>query len=350
MLPTIKIGELEVSRLIIGGNPFSGFSHQSGEMDREMRDYYTVARIKETLATAEAHGINTFVGRADAHIMRLLTEYWNEGGRIQWIAQTAPEHRSDQDNIRRAVHTGASACYIHGGPVDQAHREGRLEAIGELIAFIQAQGVPAGMAAHNPQAHLRAHELGLGADFHTVCFYDCGTVHAGEGDRFRPADREAAVAAIQQLPKPCLGYKILAAGRNDPAEAFRYAFTHLKPTDAVVVGMFTKYQPTQVEENVALVERILADEHPPRPLLQKGGGGSAWGREWEKEEWKSNEKSSRDDIGWAVGDRDRGLGQPGEVVGPAAAEGRPGSGGGRLASGCRPGAARDNDFVGAGRV
>ena len=31
-LPTIAIGPHQVTRLTIGGNPFSGFSHQSGEL------------------------------------------------------------------------------------------------------------------------------------------------------------------------------------------------------------------------------------------------------------------------------------------------------------------------------
>jgi len=36
MLPTVKIGSTEVYRLIVGGNPFSGNSHFSEEMDWQM--------------------------------------------------------------------------------------------------------------------------------------------------------------------------------------------------------------------------------------------------------------------------------------------------------------------------
>ena len=70
-LGTIRIGSAEVSRVVIGGNPFSGFSHQTAEKDREMVSWYTVARIKEALRRAEALGVNTHLGRADHHIMRL---------------------------------------------------------------------------------------------------------------------------------------------------------------------------------------------------------------------------------------------------------------------------------------
>ena len=73
----IEFGDVEVSRLVIGGNPFSGFSHQSPGRDREMIRYYTTARIKDALRKAEEAGINTFFGRTDRHIGRLLSEYWD---------------------------------------------------------------------------------------------------------------------------------------------------------------------------------------------------------------------------------------------------------------------------------
>ncbi|MGQ9454715.1 MAG: hypothetical protein ACUVRS_06220 [Armatimonadota bacterium] len=98
-MQTVRIGNLEVSRFILGGNPFSGFSHQSAELDRAMLHYFTVERIKRVLRQAESLGINTLVARADNHIVRLLMEYWDEGGRIRWIAQTAPEMLSIQRGI-----------------------------------------------------------------------------------------------------------------------------------------------------------------------------------------------------------------------------------------------------------
>ena len=45
----ITIGDVSVSRLIIGGNPFSGVSHQGADRDRDMMRWYTVGRIKATL-------------------------------------------------------------------------------------------------------------------------------------------------------------------------------------------------------------------------------------------------------------------------------------------------------------
>ena len=256
-LPKITIQTHSISHLIIGGNPFSGFSHQSAERDREMLDFFTTAQIKATLAECEAQGINTFIGRADAHIMRMLREYWNEGGQIQWIAQTAPEHASTEANIRRAAATGAIGCYLHGGHVERLYHEDRFDRLAELLDFIRECGMFAGFAAHLPDLHLEALERGIQADLHVVCFYNCGSLHAGAGEQFDPADPPRAVAAIQQIPQPCIAYKILGAGRRDAEEAFRYTYAHIKPSDAVLVGMYTRHHPTQIADNVALTERLL---------------------------------------------------------------------------------------------
>ena len=59
MLPTVDFCGLKVTRLVIGANPFGGYSHQNEERDKAMLAYYTVARIKETWHRAEAAGINT---------------------------------------------------------------------------------------------------------------------------------------------------------------------------------------------------------------------------------------------------------------------------------------------------
>ncbi|MCK4374176.1 MAG: hypothetical protein KAX19_02570 [Candidatus Brocadiae bacterium] len=48
---------------------------------------------------------------------------------------------------------------------------------------------------------------------------------------------------VRQVDKPCLAFKIMVASRNcgspdQVRQAFRRAFELIKPTDAVVVGMF----------------------------------------------------------------------------------------------------------------
>ena len=62
---------------------------------------------------------------------------------------------------------------------------------------------------------------------------------------------------FQQTKKPCVAFKILAAGRvSSPEAAFKRAFQSIKPTDAVCVGMFPRIK-DEVKENTEIVRRIL---------------------------------------------------------------------------------------------
>lgn len=256
-LPTVKIGDAEVTRLIVGGNPFSGFSHQSPERDEEMVNYYTVDRIKETLFQCQEAGINSCILRVDAHVWRLLREFRNDGGKLQWIAQTGGLHPTEEGNIDRSVANGAVAHFLHGGVTERYYKDGNLDRIAELVDHIHSKGIPAGVAAHAPEVHLAIYERGIPVDFFVVCFYDCGTVHEGRGMKFDPEDPPKAVAAMQKIDKPCIGYKIMGAGRREPRESFEFALANIKPNDAVCVGMYTGDNPNMVQENVQMVEDIV---------------------------------------------------------------------------------------------
>jgi hypothetical protein len=261
-IASVQIGGLTVSRMILGGNPFSGFSHQSAEKDREMRRYYTTARIKETLRQAEELGINTFLGRADHHIQRLLFEYWDEGGAIQWFAQTCPEYGSIDNNIGEAADAGASACYLHGGWMDFVFAQDRLDEVPGAIARIRDAGLPAGIAAHRPEVLAWAEEH-LDVDFYMCSYYNPSPRdERPEGnrqvERYGAEDRAAMVAAIRHLGKPAIHYKVLAAGRNDPQHAFAFVAQHLRPQDAVCIGVYTEYNPHMLWEDLELLERSIA--------------------------------------------------------------------------------------------
>lgn len=261
---TVNLGGLQVSRLIIGGNPFSGFSHQSPERSAEMTHYYSAARIKETLTCAERAGVDTHIGRADHHVMRLLMEHWDEGGSIQWIAQTCPEVGSTEHCVRSAVRGGAKASFIHGGRMDSLLRDNDMDEVHRAIGAMREAGLPAGVAGHNPRVFEWAEE-NVDVDFYMCCYYNPiarnaqGEHAAGASEWFRPEDRELMVETIARLSKPVIHYKIMAAGRNEPREAFRYAAQHMRPQDAVCVGIFSGDNPNMIEEDVKLLAESLGD-------------------------------------------------------------------------------------------
>lgn len=275
-MQTVQFGNVTISRMILGGNPFSGFSHQNPDRDREMVEWYTTARIKATMHEAESLGINTFLGRADRHVRRTLQEYWHEGGTIQWFAQTAPEFSSLVGNIAGAIGTGAKAVYLHGGQMDFLLAQNQLDVAVEAVQQIKDSGVAVGVAGHNPKVHLWANEH-LNLDFHMCSYYnptprDRNAEHVhGATEVFDDADRAAMTDIIPQLRAPVIHYKIFAAGRKDPKDAFTFVAQHLRPQDAVCIGVFTKDKADMLAEDVALFESALKrSDVRTRPQTQGG--------------------------------------------------------------------------------
>ena len=261
-LATVKLGELEVSRFILGGNPFSGFSHWDAAGDDEMRHYFTAERIKALYREAEGLGVNTHIGRADHHVMRVLMEYWDEGGEIQWIAQTCPELGTPERGALNGINYGAKAVFVHGGQTDHMRIHGRLEELPPVINMIHDAGLPAGVAGHVPEIFEWAEEH-LECDFYMCSHYnpifrDKSPEHMTmEDEIFNDEDRERMTAAIQKLSKPVIHYKILAGARNDPKDAFRYTASKMRAGDAVCVGIYPKDKPDMIAEDLRLLEKAL---------------------------------------------------------------------------------------------
>ena len=221
--------------------------------------YYTPERIKETWRRAEAAGLNTMIANNETpHVIQSVTEYLSDGGALQWIAQVSGSKApSMSDAVDRAVDIGCRALYFHGGSVDRFYAERDEKTLRAWFEHAHSHGIPVGVAGHAPETHLWVNGLDI-ADFHVVAFFNCGSLHDGRGLKFKLRDLEAATECIRAIEKPCIGYKIMAAGRIDPRMAFEYALDYIKPTDVVNVGMHRGDKDNMVEENVAMVEEILA--------------------------------------------------------------------------------------------
>lgn len=270
-LPLVPFGKAKVSKLTAGGNPVSGFSHQSPALDAEMMDYFSAANVKKMLLECERAGINTWQSRADRHILRLLREYRNEGGSIQWIAQTASELANVPRNIRDAAAAGAIGIYHHGAMTDQLWWNRKIEQVQDRLKLMHDLGVRAGLATHIPEVIDYVEEHGWEVDFYMTCVYNLSRPHeealelAGgplTGEFFYEPDRGRMLARVRQTSRQCLIFKVYGAGRRcsteqDRRAALAEALEAAKPGDCVVIGMYPK-RSNQVADNVRLVLECLA--------------------------------------------------------------------------------------------
>jgi hypothetical protein len=269
-LPLVKFGGNYVSKLILGGNPISGFSHISALKDKEMEDYYTSSNIKSAFDECLKNGINTIQTRGDRHIMRILNEYQNEGKNIKWIAQTASEIKDLKANLHQITSMRAIAVYLHGTYADNLWHTGPagITQVQDELKRIRDTGLHTGLGTHRPEVIDYVESNSWDIDFYMTSLYNLAktpkSVQATSGFKeevFDNNDADPMFKMIKQTSKQCLVFKVLGAGRKTQSpekivSAFDHAFSNIKKEDCVVVGMFQKYS-NQVAQNARIIEDIL---------------------------------------------------------------------------------------------
>jgi len=257
-LPTGRLGQLKVSRLICGGNLISGFAHSRDliYVSPLLKAYFTDEKVFETLSKCESLGVNTAILRVDDDTIRIINRYRCEfGGRIQWIAQAKATETDLTSDARRAIDNGAVGVYLHGGVCDSFVASGKTDLIGRVLEFVRQNGLLAGVAGHDIAVPMSCEKSGLNPDFYLKTHNAKNYWSAGpmpRHDSVWEETPEQTRAFMQTVRKPWIAYKVLGAGAIHPREGFAYAFEN--GADFICVGMFD----FQVEEDVALAREAVA--------------------------------------------------------------------------------------------
>ncbi len=246
-MPRIKLGKLEVSRLILGSNPFFGFAHGNPHASaEEMKKYYTKERIMAVLDAAAEQGITAVWTPCYEEWVKLWNEYREKGGKLStWIGQ--PDRMPMEKEIAIAVKNGAKAVCIQGCRIDDQVSAGKWDVVRGWIEHIKSHGLPAGMATHGARTHLIAEEKGMPADFYHQTMY--------RPDDYIRSGFDESMAAIEKLQKPVVAYKVLGAGRILPRDTLPEVLKRLRRKDGVCIGMFPRDK-DQIAEDCTLVREL----------------------------------------------------------------------------------------------
>jgi hypothetical protein len=266
-MPVGKIGDVTISRLIIGGNQFSGWSH-SRDL-KYLRDlfkaYATEKKIFETLRLAEENGINTIITSGSAY----LSKYWKDlGGKMQWIAQVHPKTDDLTSDIQRAIDAGAIGAYVQGGVGDSFVKGGRADLLGQAVEFIKSRRVLAGIGGHSLQVPMAVEKAGIQPDFYMKTLhhdkywsatpkeqrveFNVDSNGPQDYDNIWSITPEKDIEFMRTVARPWIAFKVLAAGAIHPREGFKFAFDN--GADFICVGMFD----FQVRENVIIAKDMVS--------------------------------------------------------------------------------------------
>lgn len=269
-MPVGKIGNVTISRLIIGGNQFSGWSH-SRDL-KYLRDlfkaYATEKKILETLRVAEENGINTIITSSSTY----LSKHWKDwGGKMQWIAQVHPKTDDVTSDIKRAIDGGAIGAYVQGGVGDSFVKGGRVDLLGKAVEFIKSNRVLAGIGGHSLQVPMAVEKAGIQPDFYMKTLhhdqywsatpreqrveFNVDSNGPQDHDNIWSITPEKDIEFMRTVTRPWIAFKVLAAGAIHPREGFKFAFDN--GADFICVGMFD----FQVRENVIIARDVVSRAH-----------------------------------------------------------------------------------------
>ncbi|MHC4406858.1 MAG: aldo-keto reductase family protein [Planctomycetota bacterium] len=256
LLPTIQLGPHRVTRLVAGWNPIAGYSYLGPNLNQHMQEYFTPEHIVEYLDRCESAGINTHQFSRPETMSDVFRTLRERGSRMKYICLHAGG--AGRVSIKKVVElTDPIAIVHHGGVTDRLFREGKKGEVLDFVKQVRDAGLLAGVSAHNPDCIKRVADEGWPVDLFMTCFYHITrtdeevakmppVVTVQMGKPFFASDPEAMTEVVRQVDQPCLGFKILAAGRkcySKPSvkEAFQFAFEHIKPADGVIVGMYPRF-------------------------------------------------------------------------------------------------------------
>lgn len=268
-MPTLELGKHKVSRLIIGSNPIHGYSHFNRLLSNHMTDWSTPEQVCDMLDTCAKHGVNTWQFSHHDRGMRDLKAHRERGGKMQWILLSHREIEENHSLIKDVVKLSPIGIVHHGGSADRKRRNGQTDKIKDFLKAVRDSGTMVGLSTHDPEFLQQAEDEDWDIDFYMASLYHrtrtdeelreiLGTRPLGE--MYIPEDPPRMCEKVRQTEKPCLMYKVLAAGRQINSKeqidrAFRFVLEHIKPNDGMIVGMYQKYS-DQVAENATRVKEI----------------------------------------------------------------------------------------------
>ena len=252
VLPMGQIGKLKISRMLLGGNLLTHYTHS-----RDLQYVYKLAahyntdeKIMQTLALAEQQGINALSIHNPPHAMSLLRNYRKRGGKIQWIiCPTAPvvdDMEAYTAEVKELIDAGCEAIYLWGVSADSLVSQHRIDLVAKAVDAAKNAGVPSGVGCHDLRVVEQCEQNKIPADFYIKTFHhhDYPTAPkpgqlkgpTSEAPGYWCKEPQATMDLMKTVEKPWFAFKVMAAGAIPPEDAFPYAFNN--GADHILVGMF----------------------------------------------------------------------------------------------------------------
>ena len=238
--PRTRIGDLSVSRMIIGTNWFLGYSHTSFAKDKQIQETMSPERIADILEVFLAEGVDTIIGPGPAASLPWekkggrpllfdgIAEAEQRTGKKMIIITTPGLDVSDdpeamgrvEETLDLQVQYGAAVCMPHQWSTDRlVDIEGRrIRKMEVYCRMIRERGMIPALSTHMPETIVFADATELDVEAYLQIYNAAGFLMHLEADWIH--------RIIWGAKHPVMTIKPMAAGRLLPLVGLSFAWSH----------------------------------------------------------------------------------------------------------------------------
>lgn len=271
LLPLARFGKYKITRLIAGANPIYGYSHFNYVYSAHMGEYHTTERVLSFLKELERAGVNTWQASWSERLETDWLRYKEMGGKLQLLVLSRPGFNEQPEMAARAAKLKPMGMAQHGSTTNRLWDAGQFEQSRDYLKRIRDTGAMVGLSCHNPLEVEHAEEKGWDVDYYMTSLYYIMRPraefekilgpHLPLGEIYLPSDPPRMLETIRKASKPCLAYKVLAAGRtvDSPDQVKKrmdVALQGIKPNDAMIIGLYQRFN-DQIGQTAQFAREIL---------------------------------------------------------------------------------------------
>jgi len=253
-VPTFRLENVEVPRILLGHNPFLGFSYLSDARAREYKERFSeVDSIVKVISKSVELGVPAIFISAELPLTDNLIKAVRKASDITGVDILVMSNLTDiERGIERLSGLNLKVAVLHGGLTDRlwSKKEQRFENLQEHLQLIRSYNVIPGIVSHSPGEHFpplikKPYDIQVFVSPFNML-----------GWMVNPTP-ERAIQAISSLDKPFVAIKPLAMGRISPKIALEWVLS--KPyVSGCVIGASTVYE---LEEDYAIVREIFGKKN-----------------------------------------------------------------------------------------
>lgn len=261
--PRTQIGDLSVSRMIMGTNNIMGGSHRTMSRDMHIREINNnIDAVCEIVKTYLSCGVDTIIGCLvkSPWAMEGIRLAEQQTGRKVYVIELLVTDVSDTAEGRAIAQADVAFCKQQGVDivmplhicVEKLVNKGKetIDRIDDYMYMIREQGMIPGLSAHMPE--IITYTDGNGYDVETYI-----QIYNAAGFLMQ-VEIETVQRIIWNAKKPVLTIKPMAAGHLNPFVGLSFVWNTIRDKDMVAVGCMTPLEAREtVEYSLAAIARRL---------------------------------------------------------------------------------------------